>query len=173
MSALRSGPAVPHPSHHPSWKVVGRAAAVVGGGVVLLNLAFGAYAAWFLLAHRAAELLTADGGRLSSAAAVAADLVVLGVWWVLVGAATVYALRRWPRRLGTAVWLAVPAASVLLPLGVALVASPTWVVLTGGGAAVAAVIALMVRAHAPWEQVLAVAWVAAALALMTLAGIDI
>jgi hypothetical protein len=170
MSTVSSGPVI-HPTH-PVLRAVGHAAAVVGGGVVLLNLAFVAYAAVFQLVRRVAMLL-AGGGPPTEAVILTANVVVLVVWLVAVRWATVWTLRRRPTGLGTAAWLAVPTASVLLPIGIALVDYPVAVTLTLCGLLVVGVLWLMARAHQPWEQLLSVAWVAVALAAMVLLGIDI
>lgn len=170
MSTMSSGPVLHHT--HPAVVVVGHVAAVVGGGLVLLNLAFGAYAAVFQVVRRVGALLV-GGGAPTEAGLLTANLIVLAAWLLAVRWLTVWSLRRWPTGLGTAAWLAVPTASVLLPLGIALVDYPVAVTLTLCGVLVVGVLWLMARAHQPWEQLLSVAWVALALGAMMLLGIDI
>lgn len=161
----------PHPLHRdgPVITAVGHVAAVVGGGLVLLNIAFGAYAAWFLLVHSAIGAATGH----SDAAGLAGNVVTLAGWLLAVAWATAWTRRRYPTGLVTAVWLVVPTASILLPIGIALAGYPMPVVLALCGAGVLGVLWLMHGAHLPWEQLLAVAWVAAALGAMVLLGIDI
>lgn len=168
MSTVHSDP---HPIHQsgPVLAAIAHVAAVVVGGLVLLNLAFGVYAAWFLLVH---SVIGALGGR-TEVSGLVGDLVTIGVWLIAVRWVTAWALARHPRSLGTAVWLVVPTASVLLPVGVALVDYPVAVTLAICGAAVLGVLWLMRRAGMPWEQMLAVAWVAVALGAMVVVGIDI
>jgi len=171
MSTLHSDP---HPIHHdgPVLTAVGHVTAVVVGGLVLLNIAFGVYAAWFLLVHSALGAL-APGGPGGEAVGLAGNLIALGGWLLAVRWVTAWALRAHPASLGTAVWLVVPTASVLLPIGIALVDYPVAVTLAICAAGVLGVLWLMRRAGLPWEQLLAVAWVAVALGAMMVAGIDI
>ena len=170
MSALSSGPVL-HPTH-PALRVVGRAAAVVGGGFLLLNLAFSVYAMLFQLVRRVG-MLVVGGGTPSEGVLLTTNLLVVVVWLAAVAGGTVWALRRWPRGVASAAWLAVPTASVLLPIGIALVDLPVAVTLGFCGVLVLGVLAVMARTHQPWEQLLSVAWVAVALAAMVLLGVDI
>lgn len=170
MSTVSTGPALHHT--HPVVRVIGHVAAVVGGGIVLLNVAFAVYAAVFQVARRVGAVL-AGGGAPTEALLLTANVVALVAWLIAVRWVTVWSLRRWPTGLATAAWLAVPTASVLLPIGIALVDYPVAVVLTLCGVLVVGVLWLMARAHQPWEQLLSVAWVAAAMALLVLFGIDI
>lgn len=174
MSTVHSDP---HPIHHdgPVLTAVGHAAAVVGGGLVLLNIAFGAYAAWFLLVRTAlgAFVPGGPGGAGGEALGLTGNLIALAGWLLAVRWATAWAMRTHPASLGTAVWLVIPTASVLLPIGIALVDYPVAVTLAICAAGVLGVLWLMRRAGLPWEQLLAVAWVAVALGVMVVAGIDI
>lgn len=171
MGAIGPGHAFHHDS--PALTAVGHAAAVVGGGLLLLNVAFGAYAAWFQVVHRAMRVVVGPEGSLPESWALAANAVILIGWLLAVRWATVWMVHRWPTGLGTAIWLAVPTASVLLPIGIALVDYPVAVVLTLCGALVLGVLWLMARTHQPWEQMLSIAWVAVALGAMVVLGIDI
>lgn len=170
MSTVGSGPVLHHP--HPAVRVIGHVAAVVGGGLVLLNVAFAAYAALFQVVRRVGAVLV-GGGTPTETALLTANVVVLAAWLIAVRWVTVWSLRRWPTGLATAAWLAVPTASVLLPIGIALVDYPVAVTLTLCGVLVVGVLWLMARTHQPWEQLLSVAWVAGALAAIVLLGIDI
>jgi hypothetical protein len=157
----------------PVLTAVGHAAAVVGGGLLLLNAAFAAYAAWFQVIHQGLRAVVGPEGPMPESWALAANAAVLIGWLLAVRWATVWMVHSWPTGLGTAIWLAVPTASVLLPIGIALVDYPVAVVLTLCGALVLGVLWLMARTHQPWEQMLSIAWVAVALAAMVLLGIDI
>jgi hypothetical protein len=164
-----------HPIHHdgPVLTAIGHVAAVVGGGLVLLNVAFGLYAAWFLVVHSTLGRLAGGDGPLPEGWGLTGNAIALIGWLLAVRWVTAWALRRWPTGLGTAIWLAVPTASVLLPIGIALVDYPVVVVLTLCGALVLGVLWLMARTHQPWEQMLSIAWVAVALGALVLLGIDI
>lgn len=171
LGAIGTEHAVHH--HSPALTAVGRAAAVVGGGFVLLNLAFSAYAVWFQVVHRGLRAVLGPEGSMPESWVLAANAVVLIGWLLAVRWATVWMVHRWPTGLRTAIWLAVPTASVLLPIGIALVDYPVAVVLTLCGALVLGVLWLMARTHQPWEQMLSIAWVAVALGALVLLGIDI
>ena len=100
-------PTTPHA--HPAWHVAWRSAVVVLGDLAVLGAAFFAYAAY----QNAFRALFFHGDVAPWLRATETGLVLLAI-----AGATWWALHRWPTSLGTALWLAVPAAAVLLTIGI-------------------------------------------------------
>lgn len=160
-------PLVPQPTSHPgwhgAWHTVWHAGVVLLGDLVVLGAAFFAYAAY----QSAFRALFFHGDDVSSAAGAEDALLLL-----LVAGLTWLVLARWPTSLGTALWLAVPTAVVLLAVGIW--ASPTTMLAIGiGAAAVGVVDAVLLLAGRPWEQVLSITWVAVILLALALTGTEI
>ncbi|MFC6238143.1 hypothetical protein [Longivirga aurantiaca] len=165
MSDVPNGPVLHQ--DHPTLRVIGHAAAVIGGGIVLIYAALGLYTGVLLaISH------TLGAGSVTQLPGLLLSIVMLG-WLMIVGLLTVLALRRWPRSLGTAAWLAVPTASILPPITIALAEQPAWLLLAVCAVIVAPVLWLMHRRNQPWEQLLSVAWVAVALGALVLLGVDV
>ncbi|MFN8146835.1 MAG: hypothetical protein U0R76_05125 [Candidatus Nanopelagicales bacterium] len=154
-------PTTPHA--HPAWHVAWRSAVVVLGDLAVLGAAFFAYAAY----QNAFRALFFHGDVAPWLRATETGLVLLAI-----AGATWWALHRWPTSLGTALWLAVPAAAVLLTIGIW--AYPAELLGIGIGAAVVAVVdAGLLIAGRPWEQVLSITWVALLLLITVLTGQEI
>ena len=154
-------PTTPHA--HPAWHVAWRSAVVVLGDLAVLGAAFFAYAAY----QNAFRALFFHGDVAPWLHATETGLVLLAI-----AGATWWALHRWPTSLGTALWLAVPAAAVLLTIGIW--AYPAELLGIGIGAAIVAVVdAVLLIAGRPWEQVLSITWVALLLLITVLTGQEI
>lgn len=153
-----ASPTTPHA--HPAWHVAWRSAVVVLGDLAVLGAAFFAYAA-YQSAFRALLFRDDVAPWLHATESVLVLLAIAGAtWWVL---------HRWPSSLGAALWLAVPAAAVLVTIGIW--AYPAELLGIGIGAAVVAVVdAVLLIAGRPWEQVLSITWVALLLLSMVLTG---
>ena len=154
-------PTTPHA--HAAWHVAWHAAVVVLGDLVVLGAAFFSYAA-YQNAFRALFFRGDVAPWLHSVETLGALLVIGGVtWWVV---------RARPVSLGTALWLAVPAAAVLVTIGVwAYPAEMLGIAL--GTAVVGVVDAVLLIAGRPWEQVLSITWVALLLLVTVLTGQEI
>lgn len=149
--------------HHPVVRGLARGAVVLLGDVAVLGLTFFTYAAYQNL-FRALFF----HGDVAQGWFVAEDALFLG----LVAAVTALVLWRWPQALGTALWLAVPAAVVLVWLGIA--AYPASMLAIGIGAGVVGIVdAVLLLSGRPWEQVLSITWVALLLLVTVLTGTEI
>jgi hypothetical protein len=154
-------PITPHA--HPAWHVVWHTAVVVLGDLVVLGAAFFAYAA-YQSTFRTLLYRGDVAPWLHATETLVALLVIAGATWL--------ALHRWPTSLGTALWLAVPTAAVLVTVGIwAYPAEMLGIAL--GAAAVAIVDAVLLIAGRPWEQVLSITWVALLLLITVLTGSEI
>ena len=150
-----------HAPHLPGFVRAGlHAVAVVGGGLLLLNLLFGVHAIWQSLVGDVVRDVVGPGPLPAWVDVAAHGSFVVGVLlmtWLVVA---------WrPYSLVTAIWLAAPTATVLISLGLV---TPMLVAFGVGGALVACALVLLLAWHRPWEQVLSVSWVTVLVALIPL-----